>query len=77
MNSAKGSAQIRRNAIILNTPGAHPKDAEKGRAFRKRREKFTGPTQEIPFKPMKDFCDSLAEQAGSRDRAGLPKPMTK
>lgn len=31
MNSAKGSAQIRRNAIILNTPGAHPKDAEKGR----------------------------------------------
>jgi hypothetical protein len=31
MNSAKGSAQIRRNAIILNKPGAHPKDAEKGR----------------------------------------------
>lgn len=29
MNSAKGSARIRRNAIILNTPGGHPKDAEK------------------------------------------------
>ena len=36
MNSAKGSAQIRRNAIILNKPGAHPKDAEKGRTITKK-----------------------------------------
>jgi len=31
MNSAKVSDRIRRNAIVLNNPGGHPKDAEKGR----------------------------------------------
>ena len=31
MNSAKVSDRIRRNAIVLNNPAGHPKDAEKGR----------------------------------------------
>ena len=31
MNSASGSAKIRRRAIILNKGGGHAKDAEKGR----------------------------------------------
>jgi hypothetical protein len=31
MNSAKVSGRIRRRAIIINTGGDHPKNAEKGR----------------------------------------------
>lgn len=36
MNSASGSAKIRRRAIIINNPGGHPKDAEKGRVITKK-----------------------------------------
>jgi hypothetical protein len=31
MNSAKEIKSARRRAIIMNNPGGHPKDAEKGR----------------------------------------------